>query len=430
MMLQGTLHIRKLLSVEQNPPLDKVISTGVVPRLVELLSRDDHPSLQFESAWALTNIASGTSEHTLVVIQANAVPCFIRLMQSPSLEVVEQCVWALGNIAGDSPKCRDYILGLNAVQPLVAVIMSAQAKVTTRRNAVWALSNLCRGKPLPETAHVLPIVPVLASILEHQPDEEMLQDACWALSYLSDGPNDRIEMVLNSGVLGKLVQLLGSSDAKTLVPALRTVGNIVTGNDKQTQAVLNAGALSFAPTLLKHAKKNVRKEVVWMISNITAGTEEQIQTVIAAEVLPLVLQQLKSAEFEVKREAAWAVSNISSGGTADHIGYLVHIGCIPPVCDLLELPDVKIVSVALETLDNILACGNQLVDRGFFGENPFVPIAYDCGGVQKVEELQHHTKTEIYEHAVALLEKYFEVEDAVDNVEAVAAGASQMQFNF
>jgi len=44
------------------------------------------------------------------VINAGAVPEFINLLSSIVLDVREQAVWALGNIAGDSPQCRDYVL--------------------------------------------------------------------------------------------------------------------------------------------------------------------------------------------------------------------------------------------------------------------------------------------------------------------------------
>ncbi len=54
------------------------------------------------------------------------------------------------------------------------------------------------------------------------------------------------------------------------------------------------------------------------------------------------------------QEAAWALSNATSGGTAEQIKYLVNIGCIKPLCDLLTCSDVRIVTVALEGLENIL----------------------------------------------------------------------------
>ncbi|KAL3915790.1 MAG: hypothetical protein SGPRY_007081 [Prymnesium sp.] len=271
--------LRKLLSIPNSPPIDDVIYAGLCPAFVILLGHPDD-QLQFESAWCLTNIASGNAAQCDTIVRHDAIPALVKLLDSPAVHVSEQAVWALGNIAGDCPRLRDLVLMHGGMERVLALISStaSQSQLVPLRNACWALSNLVRGKPQPHKDYISLAVPMLAQLLTLG-DEELLVDVCWALSYVTDGDNHSIDRVLEAGCVGPLLMQLDKS-ARLVTPALRALANLVTGSNEVTQAVVDVGFINKVSSLMSSPKMQTRKETCWAISNITAGTIEQVDAVL------------------------------------------------------------------------------------------------------------------------------------------------------
>jgi hypothetical protein len=103
-------------------------------------------------------------------------------------------------------------------------------------------------------ALVGPAIEPLVGILHKEVSTDILVDAVWALSYLSDGANERIERVMRSGVTKRLVQFLENKSSALLTPTIRCLGNFATGSDIQTDIVLEAGILQHLAELLDNPK--------------------------------------------------------------------------------------------------------------------------------------------------------------------------------
>ncbi|CAI9104420.1 OLC1v1003088C1 [Oldenlandia corymbosa var. corymbosa] len=334
------------------------IDPGLIPFLVENLARNDYPDLQFEAAFALSNIACRSSAHIYAVVEHDAVPIFIKLLDSPRADIRELGVCALGNIAGFSPSCRDLVLRKGALSPLLARL----------------------------NEHVRRAVPAL-QLLIHFGDKVVLEYACWALSYISDGSNDQIQALIGAGVCPRLVKLLMHTPACVLFPALRTVGNIARGDDRQRQCIIDHGALLCLQILLNTGDNIIiMKEACSTISAFAAGNAKQNQAVFDAELIQPLFFLLEEKSPDLREEAGKAIISVIAGGSCNGIRASGLKGFIRPLCDLLRSRDPEILNVCLDGLELLCKPTEEEKQPGCY--NYFARLMDEAEGLDRIKLLQ------------------------------------------
>ncbi len=115
----GMVGIRKILSKADNPPIQAVIDAGLVPKMISYVKQSEYPQLQLEATWALTNVASGSNIQCQSIIDKGGIPLFVDLLKSSNMGIVEQAIWAIGNISSDCVGYRDTIIKAGGLINLV-----------------------------------------------------------------------------------------------------------------------------------------------------------------------------------------------------------------------------------------------------------------------------------------------------------------------
>ena len=346
-LLSAVRFFRKQLSQEQSPPLDRFLSDNLLSILVPFL-HSNAEGLRFEVAWCLTNVASGDSSHVAALLSANVhLELLNHIVPSEAIDVVEQVIWCLANIAGDGAGPRNTLLDpALSLLPKLSAVFDPNMKPSVVENISFFLSNLCRGKPQPKLDLIMDALPILARILRECEQNQAAQvNALWALSYLSDGDNTRIDALLQSNVIDAVIDLLltyqppppppfGPGNPLPKTHECQEGRKITVGLVSDMLSFLNTEELrrvAFTckewfydvlceyPPLYRRARRPMEHTVVLQIpalrtcGNIATGSDAQTDVLVRKGFVALLETMLQSTHESVRKDAAWSLSNIVAG---------------------------------------------------------------------------------------------------------------------
>ena len=74
-----------------------------------------------------------------------------------------------------------------------------------------------------------------------------------------------------------------------------------------------------------------------------------------------MINVINKGDFKSQKEAVWVINNLASGGVDQQIIRTVEMGVVQALSSLLLCKDVRLISIVLETLGNVLNVSTNFI---------------------------------------------------------------------
>lgn len=358
----------------------------------------------FISTSLLASLSNSSYSHLLTPW----ISTLISLISLSESKIQENLFWILGNIALDSDKNREYILIDDLFNISHLIVSQPQSQFLTKK-VCWCLSHCCKGKFFENQLKTLPflMLAVKNSFID------IYSEVLWALAHLSD---KRLEVVSDKECLMSVLKLLKIDFVKFQQPALRVIGNVLSGNEAQVDLLVSIGVIKGLVGCLEHKSKLIRQEAMWAFSNMC--TTKYVKTLASKGVIKKIIDLSITDCPDIQNEAIWCIFNSIFSSDPTSIKDLVDLGILSAVCYLLNLSNNTSKLLLLNGLDRVLRAGQEL------SPNPYLEVLESNGGKETIEHLLMSKNEKVHKKCLRLLSEYF---DASDN-EMVIVPANNFEF--
>eukprot|EP01094_Clydonella_sp_ATCC50884_P017973 TRINITY_DN323_c0_g4_i1.p1 TRINITY_DN323_c0_g4~~TRINITY_DN323_c0_g4_i1.p1 ORF type:complete len:573 (-),score=178.12 TRINITY_DN323_c0_g4_i1:9-1727(-) len=451
-----------------NPPVAQILEAGAAEPIVGLVQHTDR-AVYLSAAWCVTNIASSADPaHSNAVLAT--LPALVSRCATDDVEVADQCVWAIGNIAACNLEARDAAVSCGAIPMLTDLIgsivgndrlslatccvcpltvvdadgeqtynappdtvmsladyQSKQAETPLGKlisTALWALSNMARGDMMGRefAAHhgkffANGIADVLPLLLLH-PEQAVAVEAAWLMAYLSKPGVEAVSQLFareTESVMvenGPRIAFDGPMAMSSSLSALVLIGMLYDPN--------NAAIAIPALRVLGNV--------------ITAGRSYAEELLRDVRLLRYLAHMVRRSIFiPVRKEAAFVISNIA----VPFPGALVENGVLNILINLLSNCNFVVQKEVCYALLNIamdLKYLSRVVEAGVLSvfisllrtadveaqrmaldfielvlrKHPHgCQMVQNLDGIDAMEQLQLHDNPQVYKRVDEIMERYF-----------------------
>ncbi|KAG5675256.1 hypothetical protein PVAND_005171 [Polypedilum vanderplanki] len=321
--------------------------------------------IQMEACWIFTNVAARTTEQTRILVDNEIIPILINLLSLNNINLVEQAIWALGNVIGDCPALRDEVLKFNIIEPIIKWIELFRTQNFPNsfvRTFAWSLVNFVRysKQPIP-IDFVQQLMPAYQTIVEEPLDEQAKIDGLWGLTYIADCGVDYIQLIIDHNIVETSIALIHTNRPKLQLCIVRLLGSIATGTDDQNERLINNQILLNIRNFLFSELKYIRRQSLWCLSNIAAGPLHHVRAFFETDLLPGIVINLTNDDLKTVREAIFTLRNLIQNCELFYIPEISRNRAIRFLFDLVSSNNLEISYLADDVLSIFFRRSMQLI---------------------------------------------------------------------
>lgn len=418
-LVSGNLHeqhkaivlIRKLTSTEVDEGCEALYYADGIPILIELAKRDDIPYLQMEANWTLANFCSRSEHVVRKVVERGLIPIFLQNVSKPSRHLAEQCVWGIGNLAADSQEYAEVMHSHNAV----ALLVEFYGKIKSdnkglARQVIWSCSNLCRIKPTPALEKTAPAFDMFVETLKSADRDEVKVNCVWSLRAIVAKMGDNLEPLVTSGLMPKIVDLLHSSHAQIVQPALDIVGHLTSKRPDQTKELIKLGLVSGVDSVLSQHAKSLKQRGMMVLANVASGDSDDVEQILSCRSVLMSIFNFSTSDIpQLSENAIWVLGNMCMSGNFRQVERLLDMKLLEAVSHILHMasPTDSLLCMTLETLEAICKSAKDESERHF---DLLMEAIEKQGMIAPLEKLQDSNSSKLYQKAYNLITTYFQTE--------------------
>ncbi|OMJ82574.1 hypothetical protein SteCoe_16682 [Stentor coeruleus] len=391
--------LKNVISKNREFPFGLVCNEELIRVLMQVLNSKNTQLIQ-QALWCVINFFADAPGNILdKFIDQGIIPSLCEIMKTnPSQDIIENCIWALGNLIGEGGKYRILTESFFLWRDFLHLAVSDNLSI--RKVSVWALVNYVNNKPILSLTISTEILQILSSGLMSE-DYEILKETCWICYFVTNNHNELVQYLFTYDYITRLEELLRNNNVKIQYPAAKIFGNISICGNEYCENILQRGFLQILGPLLTHPDNKMKKEVLFIFSNFLAGSKDMVLRILNHPCYKALFEYINNENLTLKKEAFWALSNAASCESVEVLIKLQELKLFPLLLQGFFHLDVNLLRSILDSLLNIFK-----VFRSYYEWDNWVNFVEDFSnydGFDKIESLLSHPNHKIMEKAEELM---------------------------